>query len=109
MSHRPIDRSPDLKKLRDEGYDIAIRSGYLVMKDIPYLNDKKEIKRGILISKLELSNDKANPPQDHVAQFAGEYPCHKDGSRIERIGTGDPINLKIDDSLTANYSFSAKP
>jgi ThiF family len=109
MSRRPIDRSPDLKKLRDEGYDIAIRSGYLVMKDVPYLNANKEIKRGVLISKLELSNDKANPPQDHVAQFAGEFPCHKDGRAIEQIGSTAPSPLKIDDDLTANFSFSAKP
>jgi len=68
-----------------------------------------EIKRGVLISKLELSNDKANPPQDHVAHFAGEYPCHKDGTLMKQIGTADPITLKIDDNLTANFTFSAKP
>jgi hypothetical protein len=108
MSHRPIDRSPDLKRLRDEGYDILIRAGYVIMRDVPCLSTKKEIKRGCLISKLELSNDKANPPSDHVAQWAGEYPCHKDGSPIERI-RHQAITLQIDDAITANFSFSAKP
>src|SRR5437016_46394 len=42
MSYRPINRSPDLKRLRDEGYDLAIRSGFLLVKDIPYQNPAQE-------------------------------------------------------------------
>ena len=38
MSQRPISRSRDLKRLRDEGYDLEIRSGYLLAKDVPYVN-----------------------------------------------------------------------
>jgi ThiF family len=47
-------------------------------------------------------------PGTHVANFAGEYPCNKDGLPIEQIrhASGDRI---IDKSLVVNHSFSAKP
>lgn len=108
MSHQLIDRSADLKQLRDEGYDIEIIDGYLVLRDVPYVNSNKEIARGILISKLTLANDTTASPDDHVMHFAGAYPCHQDGSPIERIRNGD-VALKIGDAIVANHTFSAKP
>jgi hypothetical protein len=73
MSQRPINRSADLRKLRDEGYDLEIRSGCLLVKDVPYVNSRKEIKRGILIIKLVLANDETGKPDTHVAYFSGDY------------------------------------
>ena len=54
MSQQLISRSADLKRLREEGYDLEIRTGYLLVKDVPYVNSRKEVKRGILVSKLTL-------------------------------------------------------
>lgn len=107
MSPQPIDRSSDLKRLRDEGYNIEVREGYLLVKDVPYLNAARQVKRGLLISKLVLANNVTQKPDDHVAFFAGEYPCHKDGSPIERIRLGGS-DIKIGD-IKATFSFSAKP
>lgn len=107
MSRRPIARSPDLKRLRDEGYDIEIVSGYLVVHDVPYLNAKKEVKRGFLAAALQHSNNIAQPPENHVALFSGDCPCHLDGTEMARIGCS-ATQVKIGDT-TANYSFSAKP
>ena len=107
MSQQPIDRSPDLKRLRDEGYNIIVRDGYVLMRDVPYVNAAREIKRGVLVAALTLTNDVASAPADHVAMFAGEYPCHETGTAIERIRHGDSA-VKIGD-ITTNYSFSAKP
>jgi hypothetical protein len=107
MSHQLIDRSPDLKHLRDEGYDIAIEDGYLLVRDVPYVTQNREVKLGVLASKLMLANDITTEPDDHVAYFSGEYPCHRDGSPIERIRNGTP-SLQIG-SVLATFSFSAKP
>jgi hypothetical protein len=41
MSRRPIDLSPDLLRLQNEGYDIAIRHGFLLVRDVPYVPDFK--------------------------------------------------------------------
>ena len=50
MSHKLISRSPDLKKLRDEGYDIEVRSTYLLMNGVPYVNSRREVHYGTLVS-----------------------------------------------------------
>jgi hypothetical protein len=108
MSLRLINRSPDLKKLRDEGYDIEIRCGHLLIKSVPYVNSGKQIKTGTLVSKLNLANDVTARPEDHVAFFEGEYPCDKDGARIARIeNQSERKNLGTD--LVIDHTFSAKP
>jgi len=107
MSKPPIDPSPDLKKLRDEGYDVEIRSGYLLMKDVPYVNAGKEIRRGILVSKLTMAGDVTAAPGTHVAMFAGEYPCDENGRELDQIRHGNGRQLA--DNLVVQYSFSSKP
>ncbi len=108
MSLQRIDHSPDLKKLRDEGYDIEIRCGHLLVKSVPYVTSKKEIKTGTLVSKLNVVNDVVQKPEDHVAFFEGEYPCDKDGVRIARIeNQSQRKNLGTD--LVIDHTFSARP
>jgi hypothetical protein len=108
MSLRLINRSPDLQKLRDEGYDIESRCGHLLIKSVPYVNSRKEIKTGTLVSKLNLANDVTARPEDHVAFFEGEYPCDKDGARIAKIeNQTERKNLGAD--LVIDHTFSARP
>lgn len=107
MSQQLISRSPDLKRLRDEGYDVEIRSGYLLIKDVPYVSANKEIKLGILISELTLAGNVTTTPDNHVAMFAGEYPCDKDGSELGKIRHGG--GQRLADNLVVHYSFSSKP
>lgn len=108
MSHRLINRSPDLKKLRDEGYDLEIRNGFLLVKDVPYVNSGKEVKRGILVAKLCLAGDVTTRPDDHVAYFAGEHPCYADGRELEKIKHGSSQQV-LAEGVTVQHSFSAKP
>ncbi len=65
------------------------------------------MKRGILISKLELSGDITNKPSDHVAYWTGEHPCHSDGRKITAFENGSsPQSLY--EGVYANFTFSAK-
>ena len=52
MSQQLINRSPDLKRLRDDGYNIEIRSNHLLIHDVPYVDSKREVQLGILASTL---------------------------------------------------------
>jgi hypothetical protein len=108
MSQRPISRSADLKKLRDKGFDLEIRSGCLLVKDVPYVNCRKEVKRGILVMKLVLADDETARPDDHVAYFSGDHPCFEDGTEIAKIkhGSGE---RSLAEGVTIHHSFSAKP
>lgn len=107
MSPRLIALNPDLKKLRDEGYDVAIHGGYVLLRDVPYVDANRQVKRGVLFSALNLANDRTLAPSDHVAIFAGEYPCDENGSPIERIRCG-PNAVEIG-GITTSFNFSAKP
>jgi hypothetical protein len=108
MSQRPINRSADLKKLRDEGYSLDVRSGCLLVNDVPYVNSRKEIKRGVLVIKLVLVNDQTGKPDTHVAYFSGEHPCDEDGVEIAKIKHGSQSH-SLAEGVTINHSFSAKP
>ncbi|MCX6350238.1 MAG: ThiF family adenylyltransferase [Bacteroidetes bacterium] len=109
MSQQLINHSPDLKHLRDEGYEIEVKGGYLLIHHIPYVNSSKEIKFGTLISELTLSsNTRTSPPSTHVINFMGEHPCNKDGKIITQIQHGSP-NQMLFDGVTINHSFSNKP
>lgn len=108
MSQQPIARSHDLQRLRNEGYNISIVDGFLVMRDVPYLTAERVTARGVLISKLEVANDATSQPTDHTTYFDGSYPSHEDGRPIEEIRAGT-ANLVVSPSITGRHYFSAKP
>src|SRR5712672_211646 len=108
MSHRLIDLNADLKKLRDEGYNVQIVNGHVVVRDVPYLNSRKEVCRGVVASTLALAGDVTIRPDTHVGLFSGEYPCHADGQAIERIRHSE-LSQQIGEGIHLNLSFSAKP
>ena len=108
MSHRLFDLNPELKRLRDEGYNVEVRNGFLVMRDVPYVTSNKEVKRGFLATPLLMANDKVQPPDNHTIHFGGEYPCDAAGRPIERIRNNDGPTT-IESNLVADRTFSAKP
>ncbi|MEQ9145542.1 MAG: ThiF family adenylyltransferase [Parvibaculaceae bacterium] len=108
MSRQLISRNADLRNLQDDGYEVVIQAGHLVLRHVPYINDRKELKRGTLISVLELSGDATVKPSDHKALFAGEHPCDKDGKRLKQLEHSSGRN-DLGGGLTADHSFSAKP
>lgn len=109
MLQQQIDRSPDLKRLRDEGFEIEVKGGYLIVHHIPYVNANREIKFGKLISTLSLNNDVTIKPDNHVISFMGEYPCNNDGSIITAIQHSGDQNQPLFDGIIINFSFSNKP
>jgi hypothetical protein len=108
MSQKPISLSPDLKRLRDEGYFIQIVGGFLVMREVPYVDAQRKVRRGTLISSLTMAGDVTRTPDTHVAYFEGEYPCGADGTPIHQI-SHQSGNLNLGNGMTARHSFSSKP
>ena len=108
MSQQLINHSPDLKKLRDEGFKLEIQDSYLLIHDVPYVNSKKEVAVGKIVSKLTLLGDRTAKPETHVAFFVGEYPCHNDGRPINQI-KHNSNDQQLSKGLTVNHSFSNKP
>ena len=108
MSQQPISHSSDLQRLRDEGFDLEIKSGYLLVKNVPYVNSQKTVSFGTLVSELTLAGDVTTKPRTHVAQFIGEHPCNKNGTVIAKI-TNQSNTQTLAPGVTINHTFSSKP
>jgi hypothetical protein len=108
MSTPLIDRSSDLKRLRDEGYEVEIRSAHLLIHHIPYVNPAREVKYGMLVSELTLAADVTDTPGSHVAMFAGEHPCDRDGQILSGI-VHQSERKELAENLVVDHSFSNKP
>lgn len=108
MSTALVSRSPDLKRLRDEGYDIEIRSGHLLVKHVPYVDADRVVKLGVLVSELSTSGDMATKPSDHTAAFIGGVPCDNIGTPLSKIINSDQP-FEVIEGLIAACRFSSKP
>src|SRR6185437_2495442 len=112
MSHRLIARSDDLLALRNAGLHLEVRSGYLLIKDVPYVNASREVREdGVLVSKLETEviegHERTKKPTDHVAYWIGVHPCHANGDKIRSFeNPSTPPDIGV--GLKANFTFSAK-
>jgi len=107
--HPLFARNRDLDQLSDDDYEVEIFNGnQLVVRSIPYVNSQRQVRRGVLISTLNLNGDVTNPPEPHTVLWAGEFPCNVDGQPLERLRHGE-CNQRICDEVTAKYSFSNKP
>lgn len=107
MSSIVVGRNPDLKRLRDEGFDVSIKQGYLFIKDVPLVNEQREIKLGVLISALSLAGETVNKPDTHVLMLIGDYPCNEHGQRLTQLEHGG--TQELGGGVTVNFSFSNKP
>ena len=103
-----VDHSPDLKRLRDEGYEIQINGTHILITNIPYVNSDKDIKFGTILSELTIAGQQAGRPKNHVVFFIGEQPCHKDGTEITALVHGKN-KIKLADGIEIDRSFSNKP
>lgn len=108
MSQRLISPNPDLKRLQDEGYDVAVRGPYVLLKGVPYVTSSKRVTSGTLVSDLTLSGNRTVPPSTHVVYFVGEYPCDQAGAPLEKIRHRSE-RKELDKGLIVEHSFSSKP
>lgn len=108
MSRELINRSPDLKALMDDGYEVDIVSGHLVIRNVPYVTPDRQVKRGALVSTLVLAGDVTASPVDHVVMFSGQYPCDRNGDELAKIEY-QAMKKEIGPGLVVDHKFSSKP
>ena len=95
MYQKLISRSPDLLRLQNDGYEMEVRSGYLLLHSIPYVNAQREVAFGILVTDLTVNDDQTQRPSDHQVWFSGEYPCNRDGAIISAIRLHPPFKIFV--------------
>jgi ThiF family len=107
VSFDPWSRSADLARLIEVGYELELTGdGYLLVHDIPYLDEHRSIQRGLVVTKLELNGDvTVNPVDDHVAYFVGSTPYRWNGERLTPLADA---TLALADGRVATFSMSLK-
>lgn len=108
MSRQLISRSPDLKRLQDDGYEVEIRSNYLLVSHVPYVDADRKVRFGVLVSELTLAGEVTAKPSSHVMLFAGATPCDSNGSALTRIINGSG-RQDLGDGVVIDHTFSSKP
>ena len=108
MSPKPTNLRSDVARLIEDGYEASIEHNHLVVRNVPYVDATKQIKRGSLISTLAGSRTEAARPDTHVIMFAGDYPCDADGHALEAIRNSSGRTVIAPD-LAADHRFSSKP
>ena len=106
---RLVRSSPDLANLVQDGFAVRIVSGYLVVDDIPFVDDAAQVQRGSLLCPLDLSGTTTAPPGTHVMCFVGGIPRDKNGHAIDGLINDDVEKWSATPELTAACGFSQKP
>lgn len=104
MSSTPINLSPHLIQLRDEGFEVEVVAGHVVIRNVPFVNAQKQIRRGHIIAPF---SDATGVPPDHTIMFSGEYPCDENGKELAHIH--DKNARQITPDLAVTCGFSSKP
>ncbi|HEX6368510.1 MAG TPA: ThiF family adenylyltransferase [Longimicrobium sp.] len=110
MSRKLVSRNEDLGRLVEKGYAVGFAGGYLVVRDIPYLDGNGELRVGALVTKLvDIGQDRVQQ-DDHQVFFAGGVPHELDGTPIRNLGGGAMgLHLPGCPDVVVERSFSNKP
>jgi hypothetical protein len=108
MSSGPISRSPDLRRLADQGYELEVRAGHLLVSHVPYVTDQREVAFGTIVAQLNLANDVTAAPSTHVVMFAGAHPCDQAGARLRGL-VNQSTRRELSPGLFIDHTFSSKP
>lgn len=99
---------PHIQRLVDEGYEVTIDGGYLIVDRIPYVTSAREIAWGALICPYRSVDGVPQLDNDHQCWFTGSMPHRADGTPLE-----GPLVSDKQAQMIANRSvqmrFSSKP
>jgi hypothetical protein len=109
--HQLVNHNDDLRRLVEKGYAIAIDGGYLIVRDIPYLDANRRLQWGAFVAKLEAVDKLTVKQDDHQVWFAGSVPHGLDGKPIPNLGGGEtPLPLgETSKDVVVQRRFSNKP
>jgi hypothetical protein len=109
MLRQLIARNADLTRLENEGYALEVDiEGYLLVKNVPYVTQRREVKRGTIVGQLVTSGDEIVRFVDHTVHFIGDIPCDHGGAPLTQIVINSdtrPLGTRI----SVNHQFSSKP
>lgn len=111
MFQKLVSHNDDIRRLVEKGYAIAFDSGYLIVRDIPYLDYERKLQIGAIVTKLEFIDQERVTQTDHQIFFAGSVPHGLDSRPIPNLG-GGATQLALSEAsldVVVQRSFSNKP
>ena len=111
MFQKLVSHNSDLYQLVDKGYAVGFDSNYLIVRDVPYLDNEKNLQWGSIVTKLVHIDQNRVTQEDHQIFFAGSVPHNIDGTPISNLGGGEcqlPLSEAAKD-VVVKRSFSNKP
>lgn len=111
MFQKLVSHNDDIRRLVEKGYAVGFDSNYLIVRDIPYLDDKRERQIGAIVTKLVHTDQNRVVQDDHQIFFAGSHPNNIDGSPIANLA-GGPAKLALSPAaadVVVQRQFSNKP
>ncbi len=111
MFQKLVSHNDDIRRLVEKGYAVAFDSNCMVIRDIPYLDDHRQLQIGAIVTKLVFIDKERVTQTDHQIFFAGSIPHNLDGTPIPNLG-GGPTQLvlgKACSDVVVQRSFSNKP
>lgn len=106
MLENPTALRPDLQHLVDDGYAITVQGGYLILDDVPYVTQSRQIERGGLICAYD--ERQARVTGDHTVFFTGTVPHRDDGTSLALAVIADEIVQDVA-GRTVRCRLSNKP
>ncbi len=107
-----VSRNQDIAKLVEKGYAITFDSGWMILRDIPYLDQLGVLHWGAIATKLvPVDATGLVTQEDHTILFAGAHPCGLDRQPIPAIDAGShqlELSCNCSDVLVQRR-FSNKP
>jgi hypothetical protein len=106
MSTSPLVRDTDLGRLLDDGYDVVIQEGHLVVRRIPYVTTEVATAYGFLTYPVTVAGDRIVSGTDHRIWFGGTTPCDQHGQPI-KCANAEAHAVTAD--MCATFMLSSKP
>jgi hypothetical protein len=104
MSLKQMNLSPDLQRLVDENYALECRDGYLMIHNVPYVDDNCMVQRALLVTDIGAGGRISN----HQMWFTGGTPCDRHGAPLKGINNR-PGEQELCEGVVATRRFSTKP
>lgn len=113
MFQKLVSHNSDISALVTKGYAVGFDSGYLIIRDVPYLDSQLDLAIGAIVSKY-IPDPKGGDTitmEDHQIFFAGSHPYDLAGNKIPNLGGGE-CKLALSNNnqdVLVERSFSNKP
>lgn len=85
MLNSLISHNEDLLQLKQSGHHIEIRGAYLIIKNIPYVEQDGAIKSSDIVTNLQIdpSTNKVKQPDEHTVWWTGKMPYTAEGKSLK--------------------------